>query len=188
MNKKKTKRRTPQKSKHTRSQKSPLAWLIGGVFIGFSIAGIIYVKTSHHAIEQTIKAEEKQLVPHAQNLSQNHKHHPIKDTSSPSKNQYDFYNLLASPEENSIAKENDNEESQNTTFVVEIAKFNNYNEADNLKAQLTLLGIDNVIIAKKSKANPFFKVIAGPYHSRAEASKVQSQLIEHNIHSILVVG
>jgi cell division protein FtsN len=108
------------------------------------------------------------------------KKQPAKEEPSAHPN-YEFYNLLSSEEEPGTKSDETKEVSSNQ-FTLKIAAVKTYSEADQLKAQLSLLGMDHVSIAKSSTGSRYpYKVIVGPFSSRAQALKIKKELKDNNI-------
>lgn len=63
------------------------------------------------------------------------------------------------------------------SYLVQVAAFNKREEAENLKATLTLKGFDVSIttITTQQRTN-WYRVMIGPFHSREEAQQAQSSL------------
>lgn len=175
-----------KRSTYANQQPKPITWLVGGILIGLVIPAILYFKP-HANTEQSFPPKVEREV----RLNQSKAYHAPRKKEPPTQNaQYEFYNLLSSQEENPASfKEGDNQLTQPDKFLLEIADFDNYLQADRLKAELLLLGIDNITIAKNTRGkHPGFRVVAGPYTSRLEANKTQKQLKENAIHSILIIS
>jgi cell division protein FtsN len=63
--------------------------------------------------------------------------------------------------------------SSKESYVVQMASFKKRQEAERLKASLTLKGFDVAIVIAPPLQGGWFRVISGPYSSRMEAEKVQ---------------
>ncbi|KTD23766.1 Sporulation domain-containing protein [Legionella lansingensis] len=68
-----------------------------------------------------------------------------------------------------VALPNRNKES----YLVQMASFKSKQEAERLKALLTLKGFEVTIVAAPPQQGGWFRVILGPYPSKTEAEKVQ---------------
>jgi len=70
-----------------------------------------------------------------------------------------------------------------SAYIVQAAALSDSSDADQLKAQLTLLGFNvNVTPAKKNEKT-FHRVWLGPFHDESEAKSIQKQLQENMISS-----
>ncbi|KTD61544.1 SPOR domain-containing protein [Legionella spiritensis] len=61
----------------------------------------------------------------------------------------------------------------NDAYLVQIAAFNKRQDAERLKATLVLKGFDVSLMTVTQQNNSWYRVVVGPYHSRAEAEKAQ---------------
>jgi cell division protein FtsN len=165
-----------------------MSWLVGGVFIGMLLPGILYLKsTSNHAttasainLEEAANEEPRPIKhPHqATNAKKSKGDHPKQHAH------YDFYNLLATPGSEEIATA---PTPQVSKYALEIAAFQHYEQADQLKAELALTGLEEVTITKSHQGKQVaYKVIAGPYNSKEEARKTQGLLKESSINSTVI--
>lgn len=59
------------------------------------------------------------------------------------------------------------------TYLVQIASFKSPQEAQKMKATLTLKGFDVSIVAAPPQQGGWFRVVLGPYHSKMEAEKIK---------------
>jgi len=69
--------------------------------------------------------------------------------------------------------------SSRESYLIQIASFKNRQDAEHLKASLTLKGFDVSVVATVQQQVSWFRVIVGPFGSRAAAEKVQLNLA-HN--------
>ncbi len=107
----------------------------------------------------------------------------MKKEASPN---YDFYDLLA-PDEKTSIKEEAKDISINEAeprFQLELGKFTHYQEADERKAQLVLMGFEKVFV---SKQKTHYKLYMGPYLSRTLADEMQKKLEKNAIDSVVVI-
>lgn len=62
------------------------------------------------------------------------------------------------------------------SYLLQIASFKNRQEAERLKAALTLKGFDvHIAMASQQQVN-WFRVVIGPFHSRGDAEKVRMSI------------
>lgn len=71
-------------------------------------------------------------------------------------------------------------------YVLQVGIFNQYADADKLKAQLVLLGFDVKSATYSKNGKSFTRVWLGPYHTQDEAASVNDQLRENNISAKLL--
>jgi cell division protein FtsN len=192
MTRRKTRKNTYQRRTTTQQTSSPIAWLLGGILIGIVIPSFFLFK-SHLATTSAYKAVQEKSELSLNDKSESKKNDFLKHSHSKNEQtksqhpQYDFYNLLSKSDDSKDNGEDD-QQIQESKFVVEISSFKNFSQADQLKAQLSLMGIDSVAIEKQSptaKNQLAYKVVAGPFNSRSEALTIQQQLRENDIKSNL---
>lgn len=70
-------------------------------------------------------------------------------------------------------------------YIIAIAAFKRYQEADQLKAQLSLLGFDANITSVKSKNLRIYRVWLGPYVARNSAEKELHRLKDNHLDGVL---
>lgn len=180
MTRRKTRRTTYQKRRTTRQKSSPVLWMLSGMMLGLIIAGFFYLKLSSN----------KQSLPDVQTLQltaqtpEKPKKIHVKKTKAENGANYEFYNLLSSEEEQSQKTE-----SQITQkCLLQAGVFDDFNRADQLKAQLTLLGVEEVTIKKSTQKNHLaYKVLIGPFTDPLHAAKIQKQLENNDILSKLIM-
>lgn len=189
----KTKKRAPKKASNTTKKKSSekkptpgWVWMLGGLAIGLTVAAIVYfydrgdetVKTATKAVSDAIKAAPKPKLP---------------ETSSDKDDgpRFDFYTLL--PELEVIIPESDIKEEQarikkkdDVAYMIQVGSFRSYGEADSLKAQMALLGIEADIDPVSSKGEQWLRVRVGPFTSKREMNKVRNRLHNNNLNTMLV--
>jgi cell division protein FtsN len=171
--------------------KTPIAWLASGILIGLLIPSIIYLKSPIKTQVETKTTPPISEKVHAKIQSKvlKSKEKPEKKNAS-NKSHYDFYDLLSTEEnnsDNSNAPAKEPTENLPSKFSLEIATVRNYVAADQLKAQLLLMGIDDVAITKNNSKPAQYRVSIGPFSSRTQANKVQQSLKQNAIDSTLVV-
>lgn len=111
---------------------------------------------------------------------------PTQEAPSP-KAKLDFYTVLpkieriiSDPVE--PAKEDDPKpEEKNVAYVLQAAAYENFNDADRLKAQLTITGFEAKVQKVTVEDKVYFRVRLGPYQSRQKLKQVEQQLLEQGI-------
>ncbi|MDF3054403.1 MAG: uncharacterized protein K0Q74_310 [Gammaproteobacteria bacterium] len=71
-------------------------------------------------------------------------------------------------------------------YIVQIASFSTYQEADRLRAELTMNGFDVHIQSIQHDNKARYRVNMGPYASKELAVAKQADLRQHNVSSLLV--
>ena len=148
-------------------------WLLTGLVIGLSATFLPSInEKSNHKNEHTISKEES--LP-----------------TSTSKRTFDFYTLL--PElEVVVSKDSDTDKSTPSRelpageYVLQVGSFKSSEEADSLKAQLALMGVEtNIEIVKVNTIN-WHRVRIGPSKDIDQLQSTQKRLRTKNMDSILL--
>lgn len=181
------------KRKYTRRKKpqptssSGPAWLILGLLLGFGIAIVMnwepVINYAAKIIDSTQTAQTKEQ--------------PKQAKKQAAKPEFDFYNMLANkkveppkapkpatPPANKIPAPQVTQAPQ--SYVVQLASFSNYQDADRLRAQLTMTGLDVYIQTVQQNGGTLYRIYTGPYDSRGLAENQQTELRRQNIDSILL--
>ena len=77
-------------------------------------------------------------------------------------------------------------EGRKSWYVLQVASYQSFNEADRLKAQLTLSGFDAVIQRVSVENREYFRVRLGPYESQRKLKNVKQDLGELGYSGILL--
>jgi len=101
----------------------------------------------------------------------------------------DFYSILPDRVVDIPVSEEDQQAIENPsinkiadeTVMLQVGSFQSVTEADSLKAQLALLGLEAKIEAAKVNNDIWHRVMLGPYGDNSELSRVKNQLIESSI-------
>jgi cell division protein FtsN len=70
------------------------------------------------------------------------------------------------------------ENSSKESYLIQIASFKNRQDAEHMKAELTLKGFDVRIVNTSQQQGNWFRVIVGPFNSRLSAEKAQLALMQ----------
>jgi cell division protein FtsN len=177
MNKKNNRKPHYVRRARTQQKTSPFAWLAIGMLIGLIIPSIFLIK-SHYNKNDSVNIAR--VINEPIQVPSNKVPLKIVQTKNASaKPQYEFYNLLSSQEEDPNKKTEAKATEGPSQFSLQIANYNNYLDADQLKAKLLLVGIDNISITKKKVAKQItYEVVVGPFRSRSEADKVLQHIKE----------
>jgi cell division protein FtsN len=101
----------------------------------------------------------------------------------------DFYSVLPDrvvdipiSEEDQQAIENPSiNKTASETVILQVGSFQSVNEADSLKAQLALLGLEAKIESAQVNNDTWHRVLLGPYADNGVLSRTKNQLISKNI-------
>lgn len=100
---------------------------------------------------------------------------------------FDFYKMLPS-DATSEAPPSPRPAAVTTLYYLQAGAFQNPADADNLKAQLALLGIETVIQTRDlgGDLGVFHRVRVGPFHAMDEINSTRALLTQNNIPATLV--
>lgn len=162
-------------------------WLLTGLAVGLSIA---YFSALREPAKQaaTPSSDSAQVTT---SVKRNHSAAITQADDTKSKQRFDFYTIL--PEMEVVVPDTRNKAGQTTpidkpgTYFLQAGSFRSFSEADSLKAQLALLGveskIDTVTINNK---DTWHRVRVGPYQDLRELNKIRTRLLNNNISAILL--
>ena len=168
-------KRTTRKTSRRRSSTKPLpgwVWMITGLAIGLSATFLPSLNKTDsnqptNAIEESTEKE------------------------TPSKRKFDFYTLLPELE---VVVDKDSHKSSTTIskslpageYVLQVGSFKSHEEADSLKAQLALIGVETNIEIVKVNAVNWHRVRIGPNKDVSHLQSIQQRLRNKNMDSILL--
>lgn len=72
------------------------------------------------------------------------------------------------------------------TYMIQVASFKNYQDADTLKAKLALLGFNATIKVANSNNQQYNRVFIGPFQTAALAQNTKQQLASNHYSSIVL--
>jgi cell division protein FtsN len=163
-------------------------WLITGIAVGCFVAFLASLDTQTASDNQVIlkpapKSQDVRTVKKAE----------TKPLPSPPKPRFDFYTIL--PDMEVIIPEHEIEERrrlENTgkgkpgNYLIQIGSFRKLSEADRLKAQLALLGVESEIEKVTIKGAIWYRVKSGPYGNFRAVDKIRNRLHNNQIDSIVI--
>lgn len=168
---------------------SPFKWLVSGILIGLILPCIFFIKAQMHSQKS---APHRPVTPEMTKPTLASKPKKMAKSLTPKKTakaNYEFYDLLAAHDgATNTSAEKVSSETSSIQFLLDVSSFNTFVAADEFKAQLLLMGIDEVAITEGKGLHPTYKVTVGPFKSRAQATRVQKQLKENTIESTMVTG
>lgn len=174
-------------SPRKRSAKQPAAlwkWGIVAVLIFLFVYFLYFLR--HTDTQPGVQPVE--ILPEAKEAQ------PVDKTEPPGAEEprFGFYTML--PEKEVIIPEREiktrkREESlgraAKESYTLQIGSFKHYAEADRLKAQLALLGVEAKIETAKIGDTVWNRVKIGPFNSMTRLDRVRSRLRQHHIDSIV---
>ena len=164
----------------------------GGLLVCFGIVGYVYIQ--RYGVPAWYRAHQRSGVNNAKT-----------EQVTRIKPKFDFYQLLpkievpvsdSAPQATralpvttpSPAHTNANNKtsSAQTIYVLQVASFKTFSDADTLKAKLSLLGFEvNVHHFKAASGQEWYRVWIGPYASKQQAQQAQAQLSQNKVSSLL---
>ncbi|MGA2654561.1 MAG: SPOR domain-containing protein [Gammaproteobacteria bacterium] len=171
-------------------------WLLAGTLIGMIISAIALFKLFPVIYPKIADLESAKVV--AQKPAE-----PVKEAQKRTP-QFDFYSLLPElevvvPEQTPSAEaiaiaptdvdeaQTPHENAHEKSYRLQLGSFKKFEDADRLKAQMALSGIQVEIEAVTLGNNEnWFRVRSAPYTDRASAESIKSQLQAQSIQSLLV--
>lgn len=160
-------------------------WLLIGLSIGFGVAAYFYLQGR----PQTTLAPTASPPPSAPAKAP-----PSKTPDTPSekkeaaKPSFDFYTIL--PEMEVVVPEAQKNTRPNVkpgVYLLQVASFRNFGDADGMKARLALLGVESKIeTVTSSDKEVWHRVRVGPYSDARELNKIRTRLLNNNINAIMI--
>lgn len=173
-------------------------WLVTGVVLGLFVAGLFYLK-DHNQLFTNLR----HLASRKQHTSGHH-HHATKSKKQRAHNtlpkpRFDFYTMLPKMQ---VSVNENNKSGTNTKsatgksasasatehcdYVLQIASFKNYKDADTLKAKLILTGYNVAIKASKKNGTTWHRVFVGPYQSKTAAMRARRDLKQQHLFGLVL--
>lgn len=176
----------------SQSASSGWGWLLAGIMAGLLMAGLLYFyRVETTAILHGEGREAKSTVSKPAK--------PVAEAQAPKspklkEPQFDFYNLLSKGAMEEPAPQRGQAKPAPATaapvaakkhYILQVAALNNHNDADQLKAQLTLTGFAVTIKPFNKDGRDWYRVIVGPYSSENAAKSAQQTLKEQKVTSFI---
>jgi len=167
-------------------------WLLTGTVSGLFIAFLIYLSSIQ--LQQTKQAQNNQQinsVPQSNPLSDQIKEQAERlrqGKEALKKPTFTFYKrlpelIVETPKPDRITSDKEEKKS----YLLQVGSFRSFQDADALKAQLIMQGLEvNVSSVKDKSDNDWHRVRVGPYSTQNKLNKAQDILANENIPSILM--
>ncbi|TPE54140.1 SPOR domain-containing protein [Maribrevibacterium harenarium] len=112
---------------------------------------------------------------------------PADTPPSKEKDQFEFYQILQDSEVDTShvdAYQSTPRGEQDFYYMIQAASFRSSADADRLRAQLILAGLDaNIRQTTGDDGRPWYRVVVGPFNSRSEKNRAQDKLVAMDIQS-----
>lgn len=189
-----------QRERERRRREGMPGWVWGlvGLSVGLGVAAWVYLEGNRAAAPVTLAPPAPSPPP-----VEAPKKGPDSTAAAPKpapappapKPRFEFYTMLPEMEvpihEPGSGKpgETPSGKASGETYVLQVASFRSYEEADRLKASLSLLGLEASIQSVTTEGKPpVHRVRVGPYTDMAKVNEARRRLKEHALDPILVKG
>ncbi len=176
--------------KPRRKPAPPWVWMLAGLGIGLFVALLIYLKAGPDDAPVARVVEAPPMEREARGV----KKEPPAPIPPPPRPRFDFYTTLPEMEvvvpEDEITgsrKEGVRQVDKPGTYLLQAGSFRTHEQADRLKAQLALLGLETGIqTVSINDRETWHRVRVGPFRDLDELHKIRVQLKSHKIDAILI--
>ena len=163
-------------------------WLLTGLSVGLLVALGVYLYNRNHeaALAKRNAVIEKPAATKGEAKS--------KTETPPQKKEeprFDFYTLL--PKQEVVIPEKEIREEQqrlqakdNVIYTLQAGSFRSHEDADSLKAQLAMLGVESTIVTATNEDGTKHKVRIGPLANSREMNRIRNRLNSNNISTIVL--
>lgn len=155
-------------------------WLLIGLTVGLGVAAYFYFQARPHVALAPTPSPAKAPSDKISNKTSEKK--------DPTKPTFDFYTIL--PEMEVVvpeAQKNSRPSAKPRVYLLQVASFRNFADADGMKARLALLGVESKIeIVTGSDKEVWHRVRVGPYNDPRELNRIRTRLLNNNISAIMV--
>lgn len=170
-----------------KKQKKPVPawlWILVGLLLGAFVMGLAWLK-----LDSVDRQEAKWVGAKPDRQPQRvEKGKPLTEVPAP-KPRFDFYQDLRDKEVLVPDDQLDlrtSRKDETARFQVQVGSFASPADAERLKAELALLGVETRISRAHASGKQWYRVVAGPYLGRSELDKVRSRLKENGHRQLLV--
>ncbi|MCB1803097.1 MAG: SPOR domain-containing protein [Gammaproteobacteria bacterium] len=164
-------------------------WLLAGLLLGGLIVGLAWISGQSDTAGGAWVGAQPDRPPQGAPAAPPRR----VEVPPPPKPRFDFYNML--PEMEVVVPDEELDErptspardAEPTTYLVQIGSFKRNADADRLKAQLALLGVEaQVVSARIGPQDTRYRVRSGPYQGRAALDKARQRLAENGFKGIVI--
>lgn len=162
-------------------------WLLAGLGIGLGVAAYFYYE-GRPARAPAATTAPAPAAPPPQPAAKNKDKDEGNETAEADKPRFDFYTIL--PEMEVVvpeAQKGNRAADKPGVYLLQVGSFRSFTEADALKAQLALLGVESKIETVGGKDQEVWhRVRVGPYSDAREINKIRTRLLNNNINAIML--
>ena len=167
-------------------------WLIGGILIGLGVAVMLMVKGYLPEIKQHLPTLDSQPAKPEQPALGG------EEIAEPKKPRYDFFTVLPEMEvvvpEQELKGEADKPVPESSTpdaasednYILQAGSFRNASDAEELKAQLALLGSIATVQKVTVNGQTWHRVRIGPFRSAREANETRQMLANNQVETLVM--
>lgn len=168
-------KRSPQKNARKRPEKKHIpgwVWFITGVLVTLFTQFLIHLASLDD--QQDNKQDAAKDTAKEQKTSNKKAEKP--------KLKYRFYEELKQKQINVDTEKVAEREQEDYSYALQAGSFKNKQDAEQMRAEIILLGLDARIEARTSKKGTVWnRVIVGPFTSRSKLQEARSTLINNNV-------
>lgn len=170
-------------------------WLLAGLAIGLFFAFLVYLDKQPKEKISFTEAVTQEL--DKVKARRKEKKSKPENASGESETEFSFYTILPELEvfisDAEIGRHNntsnktsptETEKTSPTRYILQAGSFRNYDDANTLKASLTLLGMEPSIQSVNINSESWHRVRIGPFNSAKNLHEVRSALQKNNIKTI----
>ncbi|HQU16131.1 MAG: hypothetical protein B7Z66_08755 [Chromatiales bacterium 21-64-14] len=190
----------PRDYKHSANRKQPQpapgwVWLVAGLALGLFVALLVFLRQYQPATAvrttrsvATTRSAAQTPKPEAKKPALN------KEATSAKEPKFDFYTIL--PEMEVMVPDQDisgkvehgvTQVAAPGTYILQAGSFRKYQQADRLKAQLALLGLEaDIQSVTVSGTETWHRVRLGPFRNLKKLNETREVLKEHHIEALLL--
>lgn len=165
-------------------------WLLAGLLLGALIVGLAWINGQSDDAGGAWVGAKPDRPPQGTPAAPPRR----VEVPPPPKPRFDFYNML--PEMEVVVPDEELDERLSpaardaaapSTYLVQIGSFKRNVDADRLKAQLALLGIEaQVVSARIGPQDTRYRVRSGPYTGRTSLDQARKRLAENGFKGIVI--
>jgi hypothetical protein len=149
-----------------------LTWLFAGLLLGIGITFFMHTGFPTHHVKREDNVE----------IVEKHAEVPVKKTAP----RYDFYTILGKEEEKFDHPIEIPAPSSSQKYSLQVASFKSRQDADKLRAELIIQGYNVFLAPIKQGDNTLIRVQVGPFKTLKQAQKIQHELAESAIKTLLI--